>query len=266
MKLQMLISGLQVEPEALLSGMKPECDGILVNQCDTDAICRIEKDGKSFLVISKPERGVGRSRNLALSHSEAEVVLFADEDIVYDTGYAAAVVDEFVSRPQADVILFNVRVCEERRTYWNEERKRVRWYNCGRFPAYSIAVRRERLAETNVRYSELFGGGAKYSNGEDSLFLRECASAGLRIETSPVCIGEEMPRESTWFHGYTEKFFFDRGVLFAFLYGKLAGIWALRFVLTKKEMFRGEIKRGQALRLIRNGIKEGKAEKKRVKA
>lgn len=75
--------------------------------------------------------------------------------------------------------------------------------------------------------------------------------------SSEGCIGSEIPRKSTWFEGYTEKFFFDRGVLFAFLYGKSAWIWRMRFILVKKEMFTGTIKRKEANKLMKAGIKEG---------
>ncbi len=264
MRLQMLISALNSEPRQLLTGMHPECAGVLIHQCDVTCSEEESINGHSFRIENRAERGVGKSRNAAIALAEAEIVLFCDEDIVYDNGYAQAILDEFDSNSKADIILFNVRVCEERRTYWNEEKKKLHWYNCGRFPAYSIAIRRESLMKAGVRYSELFGGGAKYSNGEDSLFLRECAGAGLKIYTSTVCIGEEMPRESTWFHGYTEKFFFDRGVLFAFLYGSLAPVWGVRFILTKREMLQGEIRGVKAFGLILKGIKEGKREKKRA--
>ncbi len=51
---------------------------------------------------------------------------------------------------------------------------------------------------------------------------------------SPVTIGREQEEDSTWFSGYHEKFFYDRGVLYRFLYGHLAGIWALRFLLAHR--------------------------------
>ena len=69
------------------------------------------------------------------------------------------------------MIIFNITVEEERRTYHITERKRVRWYNCGRYGAVSFAIRRDRLLESGITFSLLFGGGAKYSNGEDSLSL-----------------------------------------------------------------------------------------------
>lgn len=261
MQLEMLISSVNQVPEELINQMNPECDVVLVNQCDKDGQECFLKDGHTVKVMHRNERGVGKSRNLALNTAEKDILLFSDEDIVYRPGYAKDIVDEFQKHSEAELILFNVEVCPERKTYWNEGFTRVKWYNCGRYPAYSIAVRRDALRNSGVQYSELFGGGAKYSNGEDSLFLKQCADKGLRMYATDVVIGKEEPRESTWFKGYTEKFFFDRGVLFAFLYGNMAWLWTLRFVLTKKEMFQGEIGRKQAYQLMKAGVKQGKKEK-----
>ncbi len=262
MQLEMLISSVGQNSVELLQKMKVNCDAVLVNQCDQNADETVNFEHCNIKVLHRNERGVGKSRNLALQHSSKDILLFSDEDIEYAPGYEENVLNEFKKHPEAELLLFNVEVCPERRTYWNEGFTRVKWYNCGRYPAYSIAVRREALLKSGVKYSELFGGGAKYSNGEDSLFLKQCADRGLKMYATDVVIGKEEARESTWFHGYTEKFFLDRGVLFAFLYGNMAWFWALRFILIKKEMFQGEIKKKQAYRLIREGIKQGKKEKK----
>ena len=115
------------------------------------------------------------------------------------------------------MVLFNIRVGESRATYYTEKFHRVHIWNAGRYPTYSFAVRRERLQAANITFSLLFGGGAKYSNGEDSLFLKDCLSYGFKVYATPVELGAETERESTWFHGYHEKFFTDRGVLYHFL-------------------------------------------------
>ncbi|MBQ3035739.1 MAG: glycosyltransferase family 2 protein [Lachnospiraceae bacterium] len=262
MQLEMLISSVNQKTEELLNKMHVNCDAVLVNQCDKNIEEKINIGNYQIKVFYRNERGVGKSRNFALEQASKDILLFSDEDIEYCDGYEQDILNEFGKHPEADLLLFNVEVCPERKTYWNEGFSRVKWYNCGRYPAYSIAVRKEALERSKVRYSELFGGGAKYSNGEDSLFLKQCADRGLRMYATDVVIGKEEARESTWFKGYTEKFFFDRGVLFAFLYGNMAWLWALRFVLTKKEMFQGEIKQKQAYRLIREGIRQGEKEKK----
>ena len=105
-----------------------------------------------------------------------------------------------------------------------------------------------------MTFSLLFGGGAKYSAGEDSLFLKQFMDKGYKVYASPVTIGREKEGDSTWFSGYHEKFFYDRGVLYHFLYGHLAKLWALRFLLAHKEKLCRDIPLKEAYRIMREGI------------
>ena len=263
MSITLLVSALNVNPEELLEKMGVKGNAVIVSQCDKDSKREIEKDDGKIVIIESPTRGVGVNRNLCIDNSFGDIVLFSDDDIVYDEDYVKKVEEEFEKHPEAEMIMFNVSVCDERRTYVNEGFKKLSRFNIGRFPAYSIAVRRNVLLDKKIRFSELFGGGAKYSNGEDSLFLRDAYKSGISMYATETHIGSEIPRSSTWFEGYTEKFFFDRGVLFAFLYGKNAWLWRIRFILTKKEMFQGEIDRKKANKLMKAGIKEGYKIKKK---
>ena len=122
--------------------------------------------------------------------------------------------------------------------------------------AVSFAVRRDSLLASGSTFSLLFGGGAKYSNGEDSLFLAEFLRKGYKVYTAPVTIGREEAGDSTWFHGYNEKFFHDRGVLYHYLYGRLAGPLALRFLYAHKGTLCSEVTIKQAKQWMRDGIRE----------
>ena len=135
----------------------------------------------------------------------------------------------------------------------------VHKWSVGRYPAFAAAARLGSIKRSGVRFSDLFGGGAKYSSGEDNLFFMDCLKAGLVIKAVPVTIGTEEPRRSTWFNGYNEKFFKDRGVLYSFLYGRLATVWALRFVMAKKKSYISSVKPADAFKWMREGIAEGKA-------
>ena len=208
---------------------------------------------------SFPDRGIGRSRNEAILRSDGDILLFSDEDIVYEPGYAQAIAQEFEKNTRADMILFNISVKKERQTYCITERKRVRWYNCGRYGAVSFAVKRDSLLALGVTFSLLFGGGARYSNGEDSLFLKEFMDKGGRVYTAPVTIGREVREgESSWFAGYNEKFFYDRGVLYRYLYGRLASVMALRFLLAHRARLCAELPLRKAYCLMKKGIRESK--------
>lgn len=261
MKVQVLAAVMNENASELVERMQLESEAVIINQCDKLDYQEFTYKNHQMRFYCFPERGVGRSRNEAIMRADGDICLFSDADIVYESGYEAAVAAEFEKNPGADMILFNVEVAKERRTYHITERKRVHWYNCGRYGAVSFAVRRESLLASGVTFSLLFGGGAKYSNGEDSLFLKEFMGKGYRVYTAPVTIARETAGESTWFAGYNEKFFFDRGVLYRYLYGKLDFLMGLRFLLAHRGKLCENVTIKQAYRWMRAGMKEG-AERK----
>ena len=87
-------------------------------------------------------------------------------------------------------------------------------------------------------------------------FLTEFIKKGYRVYTAPVTIGREEAGESTWFHGYNEKFFHDRGVLYHYLYGWLEWPLALRFLYAHKGTLCTEVSLQQAKQWMREGIRE----------
>ncbi len=256
MTLQLLVSAVNKNPRELAGQMHIDSDAIMIVQCGRNGYEEWEQNGHVIRAYLFKEAGVGLSRNNALLRADRDISVFSDEDIVYAEGYEQKILSGFEKYPAADMLLFNVDVCEERRTYHNESFGRVRQYNCGRYPAYSFAVRTEKLHRNNITFSLLFGGGAKYSNGEDSLFIRDCITKGLKVYKVPVTIGKEVPRPSTWFHGYNEKFFFDRGVLYHHLYGFLQKPLALRFLFKNRAAMCRQIPLRKAYGLMKQGMRE----------
>lgn len=258
MKIQLLVSAVDKDIAALIKQMHIHTDAVVVDQCDRYGYEEIMDSGHKVQAFYMPERGVGLSRNTALLHASGDICAFSDEDIVLSDDYEAQIRKAYKELPDADMILVNVKVAPSRCTYWNEDIHRVNCRNYGRYPAYSITVKRDALLRANVHYSLLFGGGAKYSNGEDSLFLKDCLKAGLKIYSHTACIGKEVERESTWFSGYHEKFFKDRGVLYHYLYGRLALPLSLRFLWVHRGEMCRDIPLGQAYAWMRDGVREAK--------
>ena len=252
----MLISGMNLDTTHVAENMKLEADAIVINQTDSFGFEEYQYNNRNIRVYSFIEKGVGLSSNNALLRADGDIVLFSDEDIVYNEGYAKAVLDAFEANPDIDMIFFNFDVAEDRQTYHIEKKGRIRSYNCGRYPTYSLAVRREVLHKKGITFSLLFGGGAKYSNGEDSLFIKQCIKSGMKALALPVTLGREVPRPSTWFNGYTDKFFYDRGVLYKALYKGLAKPLALRFLIAHRDIMLTNRKLMDAYKLMTQGMKE----------
>lgn len=258
MTVEVLVSAMHQAGMELAEKMNLQTDAVIVNQCEQFAFETFLYKGATIRQFSCAERGVGLSRNTALMRGRGDILLFSDEDIRYVDGYEKIILDAFDANPDADGMTFNVTVDPRRKTYENTAEGRIRFYNYGRYPTYALAVKREAIRRAGVCFSLLFGGGASYSNGEDSLFFHDCLKKGLHLYTSPKKIGAEEYRESTWFTGYHEKFFFDRGVLYPYLYGCMAYPMALRFLLSKRKVMCGEIGVSKALKMMKQGIREGR--------
>lgn len=256
--LEVLVAAVQENDITLADHMNLSTDAVICNQCQEVSYREFERKGHLIRSLAFHERGVGKNRNNALMRADAKYVLFADEDIVYEDDYEDKVLKAFEENPKADLLLFNVTAVESRRTYENRKKKRVRWYNYGRYPTYSIGAKLDSLRKANVWFSLLYGGGAPYSNGEDSLFLHDCLKKKLVIWSVPVTIGHEAAREdgsSTWFRGYNEKFFYDRGVLYHDLYGIGQKPMAFRFLLLHRKEMCQQIPLRQAFRIMCHGMK-----------
>lgn len=260
MTFQILVAAMNSDARTLAEKMNISSDAIIINQCDRYDFQSLQHKGNVIDFYSFQERGVGLSRNNALLRADHDISLFSDCDIIFYDDYEKKVCDEFASHPEADLIFFNFDVCDERRTYHTEHFKKVSWFNCGRYPTFAMAVRTAKIHANNITFSLLFGGGAKYSNGEDSLFIQDCLKKGLKAYASDVTLGREEDTPSTWFHGYNEKFFTDRGVLYSHLYGRMALPFAYRFLLKHKSIFNESISKKDAWRFIRQGIQIGKEE------
>ncbi len=258
MQVEVLVSAVQQDVTSLAEKMNIETDAFIVNQCERYEYKEYDFRDRLIRCMSMAERGVGLSRNTALMRANKELSLFCDEDIVLYPGYEKQIQKAFEQNPDADIIAFNVKVDDRRKTYYNTSRRRVRWFNYGRYPAYALCGKTQALRKAGVSFSLLFGGGAKYSNGEDSLFLHDCLKKKLHIYTETLEIGQEMYRASTWFHGYTEKFFFDRGVLYHHLYSCMARIWGFRFIFCNRGTMCKDISFHKAYHIFIQGMREAK--------
>ncbi|MBQ7900402.1 MAG: glycosyltransferase [Clostridia bacterium] len=222
--LQVLIAAMNQTDFSLIRGMNINADAIMANQTDNTSNGEFEIDEHNVVVINSTFVGVGANRNLALDNATADIVLFADDDMVYSDDMAQGVLQAFVDNPKADVMIFG---CTETNPdgevvmeYAHKNSKRFLVHTL-RYPTYVIAARRSRLQKKKIRFSQMFGQGSCYGFGEDTVFLADCFKKGLRVYSSEFNIGTST-KEFHWFDGYNEKFFFGKGALYRCIFGVMA--------------------------------------------
>ena len=228
MNLQVLVSTMHKKEHGLLEQMNIMSDAIVINQCDRNEFEEFTYNGNRIKWLSLAERGIGLSRNTALMRADAEILLFADDDVVYSDDYKEKVIKAFEEHPDASLIVFNLLSQNpDRPEAIDKKFHRLHWFNCLKYGAFRIAVKKENIVKNNIFFSLLFGGGAPYQAGEDNLFITSCIQKGLVCYASNDFIGTVKQEESTWFKGYNEKYYHDRGVLFASMYGDFAKLLLL---------------------------------------
>lgn len=239
MRIEALVATMNQTDDSLLRKMNLQSDAFVVNQCDHFAWKELEQGSSRIRILSVPERGVGLSRNTALMRAQGDICLFSDDDLIYRDGYTDLLRQAFQENPKADVIVFNIHSLNDQKIrYQIIRRKRIRWFNYMRYGAARMAVRRDRILQKNLSFSLLFGGGAPYSCGEDTLFLYDCLKAGLRIYAVPLMLADIDDSSSTWFRGYTEKFLKDRGALHEALYGRCAAVQNMVYLLRHRNVWK----------------------------
>lgn len=257
MTIQILVSTMHRTDYSLVEQMKIFADAIIINQCDRNDYKQFKVNGHTIDWYDCDERGVGKSRNKALMAATADICLFADDDMVYDDNAYNTVENAFSYHPDASLIVFNVPTGENK-AFDITKAKRLRQWNAYRYGMYHFAIRRSDILKNRISVSLLFGGGAKYSCGEDSLFISDCFKNKLKLYAVPSLLGINHEGESTWFHGYTDKFFKDRGILYYAMSPMLSVLYCIRYVLTKKHLYIKDRTPKQVFSLMMQGIKEYK--------
>lgn len=259
MNIQVLVATMNQCDEKIIQRMNINSDAIIINQCDRFEYKKINYNGNNIDFFSFAERGVGLSRNTALMRATSDICLFADEDMTFVDNYKELVINAFKENPDADMIMFNVPSKNPNRsTYEILKKGRVRWYNSLRFGAVNIAVKTKVLRKKNIYFSLLFGGGADYSAGEDSMFIADSLKKGLKIYANPTVIGYVAQEDSYWFKGYIDKYFIDKGAFYGLLSSRWSRLLSLQFVLRHRNMFKQDKTMLEAYRLMLQGIKEVK--------
>ncbi|MDO4620845.1 MAG: glycosyltransferase family A protein [Lachnospiraceae bacterium] len=212
-ELEILCAAMHQKDFSKLKEMNVHCDIFYANQAEREEYVELCFSDYKARMFTTTERGVGKNRNLALEHACGEILLFADEDMVYAEDARERVLQAFKQLPKADIIIFGNHYARNGRIYKTRlpKTEKLHVYKAMRYGTYVIAVRNESIKKAGIRFSELFGGGSIYSLGEDTDFILQCFRKGLKLYTYHYILGTTSKDVSTCFDGYNEKYFFDRG-------------------------------------------------------
>lgn len=243
------------DPASYIEKLNIRSDAVIVNQCDRHDDRTEMIDGLRIRIAERQERGLSRSRNLALSLAQDDICIFCDNDIRYEDDAKDKVDAAFLRHPGAGVICFFIER-EERKAPIRKNEGRMG--DVVRFRIFSpeIAVSRKHIGD--LRLNEDFGAGGKYLMGEENIFLFEAKRRKIESIYVPLRIAKTLPNESSWFKGYDRKFFHDRGAGYEAMAKNMWYPYAWQFIIRKRGLYRKEISMLEAYKAMCDGRKEYK--------
>ena len=238
MTIDILISCMRQKDWSIVERSKLQGGAVIVNQCDRNGEEEKLLNGCTVRMYSTTDRGLSRSRNMAIEHSHADICLISDDDEIYTEGYEERLVKAFTDYPQADVILFQVK--NDIGKTFSSNPFRVGYLRALKFASWQIAFRRESIVNAGIRFDVEMGSGTGHGSNEETKFLYDCLRKGLRLQYVPVEIAQLIPgSESQWFNGFDSKYFLNRGWSTARYMGKIFGtLYVTYFVIMKFPMYR----------------------------
>lgn len=215
MTIQVLISCMHEKDKSIVQRSMVQTDCVVVNQCDLNSIedytflnCKGRECRVKF--INTTERGLSKSRNLAIYNAWADVCLVCDDDERLSSGYEEAILKAYQEQKDADIMVFSISGDKYTRVYPTKT-MRLNFIEILKSSSQQISFKRNSIVDRNICFDEKMGSGTGNGGGEETMFLLTCKKRNFNIFYNPFCVATICKGESKWFHGYTEKFFQNQG-------------------------------------------------------
>ncbi|EHK2400590.1 glycosyltransferase family 2 protein [Clostridium perfringens] len=255
MNVEVLLSTMNNDDFKIVKKCNIHSDVLIINQCDLEKYEEKKYEFGCARIYSTKERGLSRSRNMALLNANADICILCDDDVVYVDNYVDIVKRAFEEVDDADVIVFNInRVNTKVRNQEKVFRKIKKIPKHKTYGSVHIAFKKESIISKNISFNVLFGtGSGKYSMAEDSLFFRKIHENRLKAYVYPAVIANVSFENSSWFKGYNEKYFYDIGAFLSEAYPKTKHILKWYYPIRLKKQT--TLKINEILKYINQGFK-----------
>lgn len=252
MSLEVLISCMNQLDISLIEKSGIITDALMINQCDWDNDLITEKNERRIRKIDVKQRGLSKSRNMAIEYATGDICLICDDDEILNKDYEDVIIHAFEALPQADIIVFQLK---NHTSKLKNKIYKLSKLQCLRVCSVQIAFRREVIKDSTIRFDTWLGAGTPQGCGEENKFLIDCLQAGMKIYHYPEEIGMIDQGESTWFTGFNKEFFYKRGIVTRYILGKvLATVYAFYYVFGKYYIYKNDCSLWIAINCILKGI------------
>lgn len=242
MTLEVLISCMHQIDASIIQRTKVKSDVLVINQCNADKQETFEFRNSNneickATVLYTTERGLSRSRNMAIYNANADICLICDDDEILEDDYVETIIRAFEQHPDMDILTFKVH--SPRKFSYPDREKKIGYVGAMKTVSWQVAFRRLSIVEKKIRFDEKMGSGTGNGGGEENKFLFDCLKKGLKISYIPQWIASVAQTDSQWFKGFTNEYFYNKGWTNRRLLGlPLAWCYIVFFSVMRRKKYR----------------------------
>lgn len=224
---------------------------LVVNQTTPDNI--IQSSYTSVKVINIFDRGLSKSRNLALDNAEGKLCVVADDDVVFKEDFESNILNAFNAEPDAALISFRTETALGKLYKKYPESRKINLSATDRLNIMSVemVLNKPVIDKYNIRFNEIFGLGAKFEMGEEAIFINELYKNRLKIVVEPKVMTTHKDDTTHTKMTLSDKYYVQ-GALFTALYAGNYLLWVFLKILF--ELKQHKIKINQIHQAIRAAI------------
>lgn len=201
---------------------------LIINQTTSD--CLLQSDYDNIRVINSFEKGLSRSRNLAIKNAIGDICLIADDDVVYLKDFDKKIIKGFYGNFDMGLIVFKALDFNgnDYRKY-PPFNKQLYINSVKGVISIEIALNRKVLNKNNIFFDERFGLGGQFETGEEYLFSRLTIKNGFKVLFNNNAIVSHDSYNSGKDLG-SDKIVYARAALNYCIHKNLVYIWMLKYI------------------------------------
>lgn len=225
---------------------------LIVNQTQNQKL--LISDYPNIRVINSEEKGLSKSRNAALKNAVGEIVLIADDDIVFQEGFNFKIINAYNEFKNAGAIKFCAIKSEGSlmKNYPSVSKKDSTILNILDTSSIEVTLNKKKAEIANIQFDEKFGLGSIFEIGEEAIFLSDLKKKGMQIAFVPEIIVKHEKSTSSAKENLIEKYY-NQGALFTRIFSKNYIFWI--FVKLFFDLKQGKIKLSALKKLLKSAKK-----------
>ena len=207
---------------------------LVVNQCDISKD-ELKKIDDIHSIINTNTRGLSVGRNIGVRNASAKICLLSDNDELFIDDLEKTILKAYDHFKDADLIIFNMLNKPKK---LGDVPRKLKKYELLKVSSWQISFRLDSVKK-KIKFDRRLGAGTGNGASEENKFLLDCYKAKLKIYYYPAEIASVAQEQSTWFHGYDNKYFYNRGKTTRYILGyPVSLLYAFYFIITKRRLYK----------------------------